>query len=531
MIGNPQDNILPKLYLFNTVRITILSVILFSGLFISQFIDLKISLGPIFLFLILTLVLCVILFFLMKRVHRILAVVLQLVLDIVIISVLVFFSGGVISPFYFLYVLPIIISAFFFSRWRVIFVAMVCYTLFASLSNLIYYRILPFYVGEAGFDLSFGDFIFNLIISFFAFSSVAFLSSFYYDRLRKSRAEIENLQEDLRELNVLNNAVMDKIANGFMISNADGVLVSANNMARDVLDIQRDPTNVFRLLGIEEKKEEIKREISRQNKTYFERELGEYFLGVSVSVLRGVYSFDFLYAFVIIDLTERKKVEELLQQKEKFAMIGKMASGIAHELRNPLASISGSAQFLKKELGVKEKEYRDLLGIIVNESTRLSRVVDNFLQFSKSKQTQIEHFDISPVLQEVLQLIQMNHPRLKINRNFEPGFMVDADPNKIKQLIWNLVSNAVKAVNSTGTIDITLFERGGKQYLSIKDYGIGLSRQEEKMIFNPFFSKFSSGIGLGMFMVKQILNEHDFSIKIKSTPNVGTEVIVCMSVH
>jgi signal transduction histidine kinase len=136
-------------------------------------------------------------------------------------------------------------------------------------------------------------------------------------------------------------------------------------------------------------------------------------------------------------------------------------------------------------------------------------------------------FDLAIVIDEMIELIKLNSKKVRFVKKYSKGNKIFADINKIKQLVWNLASNSVKAVNYNGIVQISIYDENGHINLSIKDNGIGIEKKELSKIFIPFYSKFSSGIGLGMAVIKRIIEEHNFDIKINSKKNIGTEVIVC----
>jgi two-component system sensor histidine kinase PilS (NtrC family) len=248
-------------------------------------------------------------------------------------------------------------------------------------------------------------------------------------------------------------------------------------------------------------------------------------LGISVTILKNISQFDKLFVFIITDLTEKRDIEMMLKKKEHLALIGEMSASMAHEIRNPLASISGSVQFLRKELQLPN-EYRNLMDIIVKESSRLSGSIEDFLEFTRVTPLERTPFRLGELIDEIVELAAVNNREINIIKKIGEHDSVDADRKKIKQLIWNLVNNAVKAVNSRGTIEINVYDRDENICLSIKDNGSGIDKNDLGNIFNPFYSKFTSGIGLGMAIVKRIIEEHHFEIEIKSEKNIGTEVIV-----
>ena len=227
-------------------------------------------------------------------------------------------------------------------------------------------------------------------------------------------------------------------------------------------------------------------------------------------------------------MTKRRKIEESLRKKEHLALIGEMSAGIAHEIRNPLASISGSIQFIKNELKLNE-DMKNLMDIVIKESKRLSDSIEEFLQFTKTPPIENTKFDLFTSLEELSEFIIKKNPDLLIRKKYNSNIFVNGDERRIRQVIYNIVNNSVKAVRESGLIEISVFKRNSMMYLSVKDNGIGMSKKEVEKIFIPFYTKFTSGIGLGMSLVKRILDEHGFPIDIISKAGVGTEVIICFS--
>jgi len=451
----------------------------------------------------------------------------QLVGDITLISVLVFLSGGIESPFYFLYIFPIIEAALFLDKRDTIYTAALSYIIFGALSELMYLKIVPFdpFLTEETV-INKGTFIYNLLMGLVAFTGVAFISNYYFDKMSKARAELEHIEESLKELDVLNNIVLEKMENGFLICNAEGLPISYNEKSRTLLKFTVK-NNIFELLFKEQDYSELdKVSQAKIGKYYFEKEIKQVFLGISVSLIRNIYSFDKVFVFIITDLTEKKAIEKKLKEKEHFALIGEMSASIAHEIRNPLASISGSVQFLEREMKM-DPEYLNLMDIIVKESRRLSQSIEEFLDFSRITPSQLSNFRLSELLDVIIGIATLNHPGIDFIRKYSGDDLIDADRGKMEQVAWNLINNAVKAVSGKGHIEIDIYENEGDIYFSVKDDGIGIDKKDMAHIFTPFYSRFTSGIGLGMAIVKRIVDEHNFDITIKSEKNLGTEVILC----
>jgi two-component system sensor histidine kinase PilS (NtrC family) len=527
LIAVEDQKLHKKLIFLNSIRIAILSALALVSGIILLFFNAPFSLLSIIISLAAAVAVSILFFPLGKLLKTRKLLYVQLTFDILMITLLVYLSGGIVSPFYFLYILPIIVASIFLSRRDTLIIATVSFIAFGMLSDLLYLEIIPFYPNFAVGDVSLGTFIYNLLMSFIAFSSVSFISSYYFERISKTGEQLKNIQENLQDMILLNNSVLEKMENGFITSDAQGRVVSYNAKAAAFLNLKKGG-NIFDLLLVKDELPQIRKIWQSNNSYYFEKNLRGFSLGISLSSIEKVSSFERLLVFLITDLSAIKEIENKLKEKEHLALIGEMAAGIAHEIRNPLASISGSVQFLRQGLNL-EPELKNLMDIIVKESDRLSAFIEEFLNFSRQSPLEISQFDLAGVVNDVVAMISRNLGAVRFIKKYNPGSMVHADFKKIKQLVWNLLNNAVKALQEKGEIEINLFQDAKAVYLSIHDFGVGMDREEIEKIFTPFYSKFAFGIGLGMNIVKRIVEEHGFKMEIKSEKNLGTEVVICFN--
>jgi two-component system sensor histidine kinase PilS (NtrC family) len=516
-----------KLVFLNSIRIAIFLTLALASAIIWLFLDIQFSILPVILAMVAAIAVSVLFFPLSRRLSLRLLLYIQLTFDILVITLLVYLSGGVISPFYFLYLLPIVIASIFLARRDTIIVATFAFISFGALSDLLYLGIIPYYPDIEVGDVSLATFVYNMLMSFIAFAAFSIMSSYYFERMRKAGDQLKNIQDNLQDMILLNNSVLEKMENGFVTADSQGRIVSCNAKAVRLLRLKKSD-NVFDLLLAGDARPGGSAAGPGSAPLYVEKKVGEFDLGISLTSIQKVSTFENLFVFLITDLSAIKKIEKKLQEREHLALIGGMAAGIAHEIRNPLASISGSVQFLRKELSL-DKECRGLMDIIVSESARLSSFIEGFLDYSKQAPPEISRFDLAPVLDSVVEMLSLNLPRVRFLKKYNPDTLVAADLKKTKQLVWNLLSNAVKALNESGEIEINLVRGRDAVQLSVKDFGVGMDRDELDRIFDPFFSRFAFGIGLGMTIVKQIVDEHGFKMEIKSEKKLGTEVIVCFS--
>lgn len=510
-------------YIINYIRSSVITVLLLCTVFILLFLEQPYSLLALILTLSSALIFSLGNFYLLRKIRFRYVFFWQLYLDITVITLLVYFSGGITSPFYFLYILPIIISSFFLSRKEAFYIAALSFIVLGIISDLMYLQILPFYTTLFASEITLPTFIYNLVMSFIGFISVAALTSWYFDKIKEQREELRIVQNNLRDISMLNRVVLDKIGSGFLISDDSGNLITFNATARELLNIKGN-RRVCEIFELEESTDSLFMRVAAGSGYYFEKEIDGKHLGISVSEIREIYSFKSVLAFIILDLTDQKVFEKELKRKKHMAQIGEMVAGITHEIRNPLASISGAVQFLVKDLHLSH-EHKKLMDIIIKESNRLSYSIEELLTFTKERPLVRSEFNLNLVLNEILELTEHRNREIEFRRNFSGEFVINADRNRITQIVWNLVNNAVKAVKGDGCVEVSV-KNSPVPHLSVKDNGIGMDEEEIKKIFTPFFSAFTAGFGLGMAIVKRALDEHGYSVEVQSVKGEGTEIII-----
>ena len=256
----------------------------------------------------------------------------------------------------------------------------------------------------------------------------------------------------------------------------------------------------------------------------------ELYLGMSASYLlfEGEKKSGFLFTFQ--DLTEIKRLERQVRLKENLATMGEMAAGMAHEIRNPLASISGSVQVLKEARELSEEQKR-LMDIIIRESERLSGTLTEFLAYSRPARFEPGPIDVRDVLEETATLLRHSAevlPEHDIELDLpDTPVEVFADANQMKQITWNLARNALQAMPSGGRLRMSL-SRGesGDVMMSFRDEGVGMSDGEMHKVFEPFSGSFERGSGLGLAIVYRIVKDYNGVIEVDSVATKGTEVTV-----
>ena len=229
---------------------------------------------------------------------------------------------------------------------------------------------------------------------------------------------------------------------------------------------------------------------------------------------------------------ELAAMEGRVKRVEKMAYLGRMAANMAHEIKNPLASLAGSIQLLREDLPYNP-EHDKLMQIVLRETARLSELINNFLLFAKPTMGKIEVFELDKAVDEIVGLFEKNDScwgRITITRDLTAGIWVEMDPLHLRQVLWNLLLNAAEAIEDTGTISIKVFQlKFGSAVVRISDSGCGMPDKIVSSIFDPFFTTKPNGTGLGLSIVHSILQSYSCRLDVDSQVGKGTTVTIKLS--
>jgi two-component system sensor histidine kinase PilS (NtrC family) len=222
---------------------------------------------------------------------------------------------------------------------------------------------------------------------------------------------------------------------------------------------------------------------------------------------------------------ELEDMEDHVRRVEKLASMGEMAAGLAHEIKNPLASLAGSIQILKEELPYNSENHK-LMQIVLRETDRLNSLVSDFLLFAKPPQGNLEKIELDHALSELLELFEKDEAcagRITIERRLLPEIWISIDPLHFRQVVWNLLLNASEAIEGDGKINVTMSSHiARKVSIAIMDTGVGIPEASLKNIYDPFFTTKARGTGLGLSIVHRILESYASRMEVESNSNSGT---------
>ncbi len=415
-------------------------------------------------------------------------------------------------------------------RRDVLFVASAAAILYGSLLDLQYYGFLPVIGGlQSPGQISGREVFYEVFVNVFAFLLTALLSGTLSERLRRSEAALEQKEIDFDELENFNRAILTNITSGLMIANDQGRIRSFNDAAERITGLtlrqvyNREVRALFPDLGIEEN--HSLKITPRGQGTFLTPEGTRKVLGFSSSPLRDGRDRELGVLVVFQDLTQLVEMEEKLKRTDRLAAIGRLAAGMAHEIRNPLASISGSIQLLMEQSQVREEDRR-LMGIVVREADRLGALLTDFLLYARPARPVPEVLEVADLFDEVLALAESDgrFQELNVERHYQPGVAVVADRKQLRQILWDLLINAAEAVGGKGTLRVGVLENG--QALFVEDSGTGVPCEMKERIFEPFFTTKTDGIGLGLATVHTLVEANGGQIAVTEGSEGGALFVI-----
>jgi len=257
---------------------------------------------------------------------------------------------------------------------------------------------------------------------------------------------------------------------------------------------------------------------------------------VSVSGPKEMRALSQIFNEMLSGLRSKRNLEELLQRAERSAVVGRLASGIAHEIRNPLNFINLSIDHLRAAFAPKDEapraQYDHILTTIKDELARLNRLVSDFLGYGRPAKLKIREIDARSLIEEVRDLVnthaEQHDVKVNIEQNGDGDSKLQGDAELIKTCFSNLMINAIQAMPSGGSLNISLRPDNGFLEIKFADTGVGIMPEDLAQIFEPYYSTKETGIGLGLPLTKKIIEEHGGEINVESAPGRGTTFTVTL---
>ncbi len=465
---------------------------------------------------------------------------LQFAADALIISGIVLATGASQSYFSSLYALPIIAATSVRMLRGGVMTAIISAALYVAVVLAQYSGLASRLAPGTSTDLTVPEALFTIGLNLFGFASVAVLSGQLADRLRVAGQELARTSSELAELQAFNAYVIDSLTSGLATVDQHGVLISFNPAAEQITGILavraigRPARDVMQLPDAFAESIEAGETESRRTEFSFMRDdRRQIQIGLSTAPLVTPQGHaGRLLSFQ--DVTDARRREREARIQQRLAAVGEMAAGIAHEIRNPLASMSGSIQVLRQELPLNP-EQAQLMDIVLRESERLNQTIKSFLAYARPHRATLEKLDFRKALHDTAVLLR-NSAEIKEGHRVvvetpEDPVMFEADEAHVKQIVWNLATNGLRAMPDGGRLLLTTSANGHGALLAVEDEGVGIPQEELDGIFQPFRGAFFKGSGLGLSIVHRIVSDYGGEIQVTSERGKGTTVTVSLPVQ
>ncbi len=488
----------------------------------------------------------------------------QIFMDVAAINVLIYLTGGIESWFSFIMLLAVMSASAVLNRKAGYVIATFSSILYGVMIDLQYYKLLPIKYDPA---LNEKDFLYNIFVHISAFYMMAFLSGYLSSRLEKTTIALEQTDSNLKELSLFNKELIESIPSGIFTTDIGSSILIFNKAAEDITGITRENafnrkiTAIFPFINppipslLKRGKippfdkggmvasfssanppecggDSPRRggfsgqllDIERTEGVISHPREGSRIINLIISPHMDVTGRKTGFIGIFHDITMLKKMEMDIKHKEKWAAIGELSANIAHEIRNPLASLKGSIEMLREDRAAKEQKER-LTEIALKEMERLNEIITDFLMYSTPRAAEFSAFDLNLVLDDTLELLKNTASArndISITKEFDMPLSVNADRQKMHQVFLNLGMNALESMPDGGELSVSTRRAGNSVEVVFKDTGIGILQENIGKIFYPFFTTKDEGTGLGLAIAFRIIEEHKGKINVSSNPGEGT---------
>lgn len=464
----------------------------------------------------------------------------QLAFDLLISAGLVALTGGISSIFSVLYLLTVISASILMDR-KDAFVVL-AFAVMLIVSQVVSEVFGLLWVELPAEESVLLDILLAGITSICAVFLVTLLTGYLTQQLRDVGQRLRMASRDIESLRALNEQIIRSISSGLVTFTGEREIIFVNPAAMSIIGYRRDDllfsdiANLFPSIV-----SELAIGGVRHWENEFRRPDGDYrILNLSLSPLRQKTDEEVGWTLIFSDLTPIRSMEEHVRRSERLAAIGQMAAGIAHEIRNPLASMNGSIQMLTESLELDATENR-LMRIIRREADRLNQLVSDFLRYARPNPAKFERVPIADLLDELVLIfsyLQYGDQNKTAEFDYQldipdpSAVIVEGDAKQLRQVFWNLLNNASQAMPDGGEVHIEAKRVGAEVNVLVRDHGVGIESEHMEHIFDPFYSTKDGGTGLGLSLVQRIVEDHSGRVLVDSVAKEGTRVsVIVPAIH
>lgn len=466
---------------------------------------------------------------------------LQTIWDLLFVTVLLLFTGGVASPYSFLYLLSIMNAGVLLGRREALYTASLCGILYGAIVDFQYFGLLiPLGITSSAAEaLGARQVFYNIFLHLLGFYLTAVITGFLSGLARESEEALREKSVDYEELERLSSTIVANVESGLLTVTREGTVGVFNRYAE--LLTGRSQAEVYDLplrevfpamAGVVEKISSVSSgEFVCSGFSGRAMILG--FTAVPFTDTRGEP------AGIIInfkDLTDMKRMEEALKRADRLATLGELSARMAHEIRNPLAAMGGAVQLLSEHGAVAESDRR-LLAIILREADRLNVLISDFLAYARPASPRPERIELRELVEEIRMLLASDQrfAEMTITDRVPAHMTVNADPNQLRQVLINLLNNAAEATGPGGRVEIEAYfqltgsegyHRSPAAVITVTDNGPGMSEETMDHLFEPFWTTKPEGTGLGLAIIYRIVQSHGGDIRIESPKSGGCRLLI-----
>jgi two-component system, NtrC family, sensor histidine kinase PilS len=447
---------------------------------------------------------------------------LQLCGDVLIASGLVYLTGGPDSPFAFTYSLSVVAGSVVLLQRGALVVAALGSGAYALLLGSLYLGWLS--LPEQTSPLNHGRGALLLLSNTLAQFLLAVLSGYLARQLSATGGRLSAREADLRSLALLQRQILECMPSGLLTCNEEHRVTFINHAAEAILElpagsVRGEPVDAVLPGALRLGTTARRRELAVNTRS------GQRILGLTVTPMAGSSG---ALLIVFQDLTELRQMEDALRRADQLAALGKLSAQLAHEIRNPLAAMRGSAQLLAQESG-EDQATRRLTAILLREADRLSQLVDDFLRFARPSTPQLRVCSLGELVRETVEMMRADPLSRGVRVDVRLAEVVaQVDPDQLRQVLLNLLRNALQAAGPQGAVrvDVAAVEEG--PLIRVWDSAGSIPLGEQSRIFEPFFTTRQGGTGLGLSTAQSIIRAHGGIIRVSSNPMQGTEFVVTL---
>jgi two-component system, NtrC family, sensor histidine kinase PilS len=462
----------------------------------------------------------------------------QLFVDVLLATWLVWVTGDVLSPYAAVYIIIIAVASIFLGPRGALVTSVGCAITFTGITVASVTGFAPHYIRGAA-EISTSKAIQTIGLNDIAFLVVGLLAARLAERQTRSDVRLIAATQTLANLRALHERIVESIRSGLVTTDLEGRIYTFNAAAEEITgyksaDMRGKEVSIFFGEIADKIKASLRAAEANEPNPRFEADCLtsdglRLRLGFSISPLFTEAGETTGLVITFQDLTEVRALEDTSRRQDRLAAVGRVAAGIAHEIRNPLASMRGSIQVLRSDMD-GDSQQAQLMEIILRESDRLNQIISDFLTYARPRASSFTKLDLREPLRETFTLLR-HSPEIREGHTLEEDLpdepvMASVDVAQLKQVFWNLARNALHAMPDGGKLRAEMRRTaGGRLSITFTDTGQGMTPEQVERLFEPFSSS-TGGTGLGLSIVYQIIRDHGGTINVRSREGQGTTITI-----